>query len=418
MSTSTLQLLQAAFLQSWNSIVITDAKRLQVEFANPAFCAMTGYTMEELQGRTLRMLQGPDTDRAVIEHLHQCLNEARYFEGTATNYRKDGSSYLVHWNISPVRGDDGALTHFISVQQDVSAYIQSERKNRLLARALDAASDPVMLTDAAGRIIFVNTAFSHVTGYGADEVMGATPAVLRSGLHDEVFYSALHRSLAEGRDFRATFVNRRRDGSLFHAEQSISPVCDERGQVTHYVSVSKDISERVSKEQALLDAATRDPLTGLHNRRGGEKILAEAQADARKHGRPLSLLVCDIDHFKRVNDRFGHPAGDRVLRDVACMLRLAVRSRDAVIRWGGEEFVIVLDSCPEARAAELAERIRGRVEAHRDAEVGALTLSMGLATLLGGETVQQLVGRADAALYDAKRGGRNRWSVARPGSGD
>lgn len=418
MSTSTLQLLQAAFLQSWNAIVITDAKGLQVEFANPAFCAMTGYTMEELQGRTLRMLQGPDTDRAVIEHLHQCLNEARYFEGTATNYRKDGSSYLVHWNISPVRGDDGALTHFISVQQDVSAYIQSERKNRLLARALDAASDPVMLTDAAGRIIFVNTAFSHVTGYGADEAVGATPAVLRSGLHDEAFYSALYRSLAEGRDFRATFVNRRRDGSLFHAEQSISPVCDERGQVTHYVSVSKDISERVSKEQALLDAATRDPLTGLHNRRSGEKILAEAQADARKHGRPLSLLVCDIDHFKRVNDRFGHPAGDRVLRDVACMLRLAVRSRDAVIRWGGEEFVIVLDSCTEARAAELAERIRGRVEAHRDAEVGALTLSMGLATLLGGETVQQLVGRADAALYDAKRGGRNRWSVARPGSGD
>ena len=418
MSTSTLQLLQAAFLQSWNAIVITDANRLQVEFANPAFCAMTGYTMEELQGRTLRMLQGPDTDRAVIEHLHQCLNEARYFEGTATNYRKDGSSYLVHWNISPVRGDDGAVTHFISVQQDVSAYIQSERKNRLLARALDAASDPVMLTDAAGRIIFVNTAFSQVTGYGADEVVGATPAVLRSGLHDDAFYSALHRSLAEGRDFRATFVNRRRDGSLFHAEQSISPVCDESGQVTHYVSVSKDVSEWVDKERALLDAATRDPLTGLHNRRGGEKILAEAHADARQHGRPLSLLVCDIDHFKRVNDRFGHPAGDRVLRDVACMLRLAVRSRDAVIRWGGEEFVIVLDSCTEARAAELAERIRGRVEAHRDAEVGALTLSIGLATLLTGETAQQLVGRADAALYDAKRGGRNRWSVASPGSGD
>ena len=205
---------------------------------------------------------------------------------------------------------------------------------------------------------------------------------------------------------------------MFHAEQSISPVCDESGQVTHYVSVSKDVSEWVDKERALLDAATRDPLTGLHNRRGGEKILDEAHADARQHGRPLSLLVCDIDHFKRVNDRFGHPAGDRVLRDVACMLRLAVRSRDAVIRWGGEEFVIVLDSCTEARAAELAERIRGRVEAHRDAEVGALTLSIGLATLLTGETAQQLVGRADAALYDAKRGGRNRWSVASPGSGD
>ncbi len=122
--------------------------------------------------------------------------------------------------------------------------------------------------------------------------------------------------------------------------------------------------------------------------------------------------MCDIDHFKQINDRFGHPAGDRVLRDVARILRQSVRSRDAVIRWGGEEFVIVLEDCPPGPAAELAERMRARIGEHRDAEVGACTVSLGLATRVPHETTDALFARADAALYQAKRSGRNRLAVA------
>ncbi len=153
MSTSQLQLFQAAVMQSWNAIVITDADLAggcRVQIANPAFCAMTGYTLEELRGRTLSMLQGPDTDAAVIEDLRTCLREARFFEGTATNYRKDGSSYIVRWNISPVRDDEGVLTHFISVQQDISEHVRTERENRLLARALRRHQRPRIADGCAG----------------------------------------------------------------------------------------------------------------------------------------------------------------------------------------------------------------------------------------------------------------------------
>jgi diguanylate cyclase (GGDEF)-like protein/PAS domain S-box-containing protein len=405
-------------MQSWNAIVVTDADLAagcRVQIANPAFCAMTGYTLNELQGRTLKMLQGPDTDPAVIDHLRACLREARFFEGSTTNYRKDGSSYIVRWNISPVRDDDGVLTHFISVQQDISEHVRTERENRLLARALDATSDPVLLTDAQARIIFANTAFAEVTGYSAAEIRGKTPALFRSGAHDETFYADLRSSLASGQDFRATFINRRRDGSLYHAEQSISPISDETGRITHYVSVSKDISQRVDMEQALRDAATRDKLTGLYNRHHGEHLLEEAAAVARTSGGPLTVIVCDVDHFKQVNDRFGHPAGDRVLVGVSGILRHCVRGRDTVIRWGGEEFVIVLDACPQAAAIDLAERIRMRVAAYQDAEVGKVTLSLGLATLAPAESTDELIARADAALYQAKRGGRDRLCVAEPG---
>ena len=415
MSTSESTLFHAAVMQSWNAIVITDANLAagcRVQIANPAFCTMTGYSLDELRGRTLKMLQGPDTDPVVIERLRECLLEERYFEGRTTNYRKDGTPYTVRWNISPVRDDEGVLTHFISVQQDISDYIRAERENHLLARALDATSDPVVITDAKARIIFTNTAFSEVTGYSVEEVSGKTPALFRSGKHDDAFYANLRRALESGKNFRATFINRRRDGALYHAEQSISPICDDKGRITHYVSVSKDISDRVDMEHALRHAATQDKLTGLYNRRHGEHLLEEAHRKVQTQSGVLSLIVCDLDHFKQINDRFGHPAGDRVLSDVARILRQSVRSEDAVIRWGGEEFVILLNNCPLAAATELAERIRLRVSAHQDAEVGPLTLSLGLAACGQGESIDQLFARADAALYTAKRNGRNRLSVA------
>ncbi|CAJ0783332.1 hypothetical protein LMG7141_01376 [Ralstonia condita] len=415
MSTPLLTLFEAAITQAWNAIVITDADvgaGCRVQFANPAFLAMTGYSLDELHGQSLRILQGPKTDPNVIDELRLCLKEARFFEGTTTNYRKDGSSYTVRWSISPVRDDSGRVTNFVSVQQDISAYVQAEHTNRLLARALDATSDPVMLTDANARIIFANTAFAKSTGYTVDEIQGSTPALFKSGKHDETFYAAMRRSLASGRDFRATFINRRRDGTLYHAEQSISPIFDEKGCISHYVSVSKDITKRVEREQALLRAATKDKLTGLHNRHHGEKVLAEAYITARTLEHPLTLVMCDIDHFKQINDRFGHPTGDRILVELAGLLKQAVRSRDAVIRWGGEEFMIVLEDCAQKDAVDLAERIRDRVNAYEDAEVGSLSLSLGLATLAPDEAIDKLISRADSALYDAKRSGRNRLSVA------
>lgn len=235
MSPPLLKLFEAAITQAWNAIVITDADiavGCRVQFANPAFTAMTGYSLDELRGHSLRILQGPDTDPALIDELRICLKEARLFEGTATNYRKDGSSYTVRWSISPVRDDSGLVTNFVSVQQDISDYEQAEQTNRLLARALDATSDPVMLTDAKARIIFANAAFAKSTGYTVDEIQGSTPAMFKSGKHDEAFYAAMRRSLASGQNFRATFINRRRDGSLYHAEQSISPIFGEKGRIS------------------------------------------------------------------------------------------------------------------------------------------------------------------------------------------
>lgn len=416
MSTSEATLFHMAITQSWNSVVITSANKSEgypVLIANPAFCNMTGYTMDELRGHSLKMLQGPDTDPEIINRLRECLKEGSYFEGMTTNYRKDGTSYLVRWNISPVRDEDGEITHFVSVQQDMTDYVRAEQKSRILARALDATAESVFLTDAKAKIIFINSAFAEVAGFSADDMIGKTPSIFKSGQHDQDFYQNLRVTLNNGQDFQAVFINMRKDGDIYYAEQSISPIFDEKGKITHFVSVSKDVTERVKAERSLLKSATQDKLTGLNNRNHGEELLREAYIYASAKSTGLNLIMCDIDYFKKINDNYGHPTGDEVLKEVAEILRKSVRGSDAVIRWGGEEFMVLLKDCTQASAVELAERIRTRVEHHQQATVGQVTISLGLATLENKETLKQLISRCDEALYDAKHAGRNRLSIAK-----
>src|SRR5690606_30778396 len=151
-----------------------------------------------------------------------------------------------------------------------------ERDRAMLVQALDEASAAIVITDVEGRIVFANRGFTQLTGYSREEAVGHTPAMLRSGQHSPEFYARLWNELRAGRPFRETFVNRRKDGTLFHAEQSIAPVRDSSGRVTHFISVSKDMTDRVKVERALRDQALRDPLTGVHNRRAGESVLARA----------------------------------------------------------------------------------------------------------------------------------------------
>lgn len=407
-----LALFEAAVAQSFNAVLITDADidggGPFIVYANPAFCAMTGYAAEALIGRSPRILQGPETDPQVIARLRCCLRTGEFFEGATVNYRADGHPYIVEWNISPVRDDDGVVRHFVSVQHNISPRIEADEERHLLAQALNVALDPILITDRTAHVVFANQAFQRLTGYSADEIVGRTPGMLRSGKHDAGFYASLREALDSGQPFRATFINQRKDGSLFHAEQSIAPVIDGGGEITHYVSISKDVTERVGREQKLLEIARRDPLTGLYNRRAGEQALELHVEAVQAPGGGFCLIIGDIDHFKSINDRYGHPAGDRVLVNVADILRNRIRVRDIAVRWGGEEFLVLVPDSSLDRAYELAERIRGGVAGLALGEIGPVTMSLGVAELGAGETAAGLILRADKALYRAKRGGRNR----------
>ncbi|MFP4606705.1 MAG: diguanylate cyclase [Thiohalospira sp.] len=291
--------------------------------------------------------------------------------------------------------------------------VRVQEEQRLLAAAFESAH-AIIITDADGIIQRVNPAFGAVTGYPAEEVIGCTPAVLQSGCHDTAFYASMWQSLERQGWWSGEVWNRRRDGTLYPQWESITALHDRRGEVTHYVAVFHDISEQKRLEQALSEQATHDRLTGLLNRGRMEELLADEHERLRRAGGTSALLLLDIDHFKAVNDTYGHPTGDAILRTLAECLIGRVRQVDRVSRWGGEEFVLLLPETDADGAETLAEDLRRTVAALEVPPVPGITLSIGVAALDPGEPLDPTLQRLDDALYAAKAGGRDQVSRAGP----
>jgi diguanylate cyclase (GGDEF)-like protein len=212
--------------------------------------------------------------------------------------------------------------------------------------------------------------------------------------------------------WRGDLVNRRKDGSTYSEEMTITPVLDEHGSIQHFVAVKQDITERKRMEGELRQLASTDPLTGIANRRRFlEAMNAELQR-IRRYGNGGSLLMLDLDHFKRVNDKHGHAAGDEVLRHFTVLVQRHLRTTDLLGRLGGEEFGVLLTETPHAGAREFAERLRRHVEAEPAATGHGsipVTVSIGLTVLTGSDAApDDVLARADEALYEAKSKGRNR----------
>jgi diguanylate cyclase (GGDEF)-like protein len=206
------------------------------------------------------------------------------------------------------------------------------------------------------------------------------------------------------------------DGSRLWANSVITALPDNTGNVQGFVVVSRDMTERKRMEDDMKRLATVDPLTGAYNRRQGHTLLAAEFIRRGRYRRPFAVLMLDVDHFKAVNDRFGHPTGDAVLCELVQTCLKVLRSIDMVARWGGEEFLIVLPEIDAANAMSTAERLRAAVEATEVAAPGGVnvrfTVSIGVAEPES-ESPDELLSRVDVALYAAKAGGRNRVILAR-----
>ncbi len=295
---------------------------------------------------------------------------------------------------------------------------EMEARNHLLIAALEAAANGIVITDKDAVVIWANPAFSRLTGYSAEEALGRKPSeLIKSGLQNEAFYQAMWADLLEGQHWRGELVNKRKNGSLYHEELSIAPVKNGAGEITHFIGIKEDISERKEMEQQLQKLASTDPLTGLFNRRVFlERLELERAKVARLRHYSTVLLMLDLDFFKRVNDTYGHATGDAVLKAFADIARNNSRAIDVPARLGGEEFAILLAGANKKDALTMAERLRHQVaEIIIEHEAGPvqITVSIGAAVLLAedidGEAVLH---RADAALYEAKDRGRNQtyWS--------
>ena len=297
----------------------------------------------------------------------------------------------------------------------------------VLERAITSARNGVLITDANqpdNPIVYANPAFERITGYSAEEVIGRNCRFLQGADRDQPALDEVRTAIREGRECRVDVRNYRKDGTLFWQELSISPVRDETGNVTHFVGIQDDVTERKLAEARLAHEALHDPLTGLPNRVLFMDRLQEALSRAKGDGEaPVAVLFLDLDDFRRVNETVGHDAGDRVLASVAERVEEHLRDQDTAARLGGDEFMVLLDGVGGAEiAAHLAEKILRSLRspfAHEDGL--AVTASIGIAlgsTAPEDARPRDLLRFAEQAMQRSKREGKARYTVFQPDGED
>lgn len=278
---------------------------------------------------------------------------------------------------------------------------------------MEASFDSILITDAdfsaeGPRILYANEGFTRMTGYTLDEVLGCNPRFMQGPNTDRAIIDRLRRNCVNGDVFSGATVNYRKDGTPFDIEWTVAPIRDDAGNISHYMAIQRDVTEREAMRQRLEYLARHDALTGLFNRQYTQKLLEQEIERCERYDAALSVLVIDIDHFKRVNDDHGHACGDTILQNVARLIRERIRTNDVVGRWGGEEFLVLLPHTTIDGASEAAESLRAHVEQLEGDDSPAVTISVGAAEREAGENADGLFDAADMALYDAKEQGRNR----------
>lgn len=267
-------------------------------------------------------------------------------------------------------------------------------------------------TDVNGNIIHVNEKFCEISGYTKSELIGENHRILQSGVHDREFFEAMWNTISSGNLWKGDICNRRKDGSIYWVQSNIIAISDDQtGLPTGYVSVRFDITDRYSLLKRIEYLAHYDSLTKLHNRHAFNEFFAHALTRATTLDRKVALLIIDVDHFKSINDRFGHDVGDKVLVRIGGRLKYFTRQGDFVARLGGDEFgLIVTDVRSHDEVQQVLVRIREGIR--EDINIDEATVS---ATVSGGYTIfpdddstsEGLIRHADQALYKAKNSGRD-----------
>ena len=417
-----------AVTQSANDAIVTADRHGAIVGWNRQAEAIFGYSETEVMGRALTLLIPQRHRESHLRGMQRVLGggESRVtgkaFE--TEGLRKDGSEFpielsLANWEVGDRRYVSGTI-------RDISERIRAEHHLRVAATTFEA-QDGVTITDAHKVILRVNRAFTEITGYSADEAVGKTPHMLSSGRHDPAFYESMWDSLARTGSWQGEIWNRRKNGEEFPEWLSITAVKDINGKVSNYVGTFADITERKAAENEIAQLAFYDHLTGLPNRRLLLDRLRHALAGSARSGRCGALLFFDLDNFKTLNDTLGHDVGDQLLVEVAARLKSCVRQSDTVARLGGDEFVVVLEDLDDSDGAPLAALqaealalktqallsqpylldliVNGQAHAKRAHHCSS---SIGI-TLFDGApiTAEELMKRADTAMYQAKAMGRN-----------
>lgn len=381
---------------------------------NQASAEMYGYEREEMIGQKIEAFLSPaENDWGAISCALQSAVSGISNRIECVALRKSGETFPIEVSIS--RGQYFGKPAIIAVSHEITERRAAEEHLREAAAVMQNTHEGVMITDASANLIAVNKAFTTITGYTVEEVIGKNPRLLSSGRQNKTFYETMWAELKKNGYWQGEMWNRRKSGDIYPQLLTISTIYNEQRQPTRHIGLFVDITQ-LRQDQAQLEfMAHHDPLTKLPNRALAESRLEQEIEQAHRHHQQLSVLFIDLDRFKQVNDSFGHLVGDELLVSVAQRLNERLREGDTLGRLGGDEFILIASPLQDKQDAAIIAR--DLIHALSEPFI----LSNGVEVFIGGSigislfpdngsNVADLTKNADAAMYLAKESGRNQFS--------
>ncbi len=379
-----------------------------------------GWSRDEALGRLLHETIIPEHYRAAhwngLQRLlaggePHVLNSR--FEVEALHH--DGHTLSIELSITRIKIHD--QFEFSAFIRDVTQRKREEEQLRLAAKVFESTNESILITDVNNNIVAANDAFVHMTGYSFAELKGRNPRIFSSGEHDETFYRDMWKSINEAGSWQGEIVDKNKAGQRFYKHMAINVVRNEQGIITHYVSISSDISERKEYDKNVHFLAYYDVLTGLPNRTLLRDRLGQLIASSHRDKEQFALLFLDLDRFKYINDSMGHSVGDKLLQSVAQRLQTCVREGDTVSRIGGDEFIVLLREIEEPGVVQVAEKLLKTLATpfNLSGQEISTYASIGIALYPAhASDIDVLMKNADAAMYNAKENGRNNYKFFSP----
>ncbi|MDD2906026.1 MAG: diguanylate cyclase [Sulfurimonas sp.] len=396
--------------------IITDAiylinNNLKIIYVNQAACDSLGYTKEELIGKTSYDID-PIITPEQIDKITKNVELYHTAEFETKHKRKDGSTFDVKITTYPYISDN---TQFgLSIVKDITESKKTDEKLKLLASVFISAKEGIIITDTKGIIVDVNEAYTLISGYSKEEIVGQNTGFLKSEKHEKAFYKNMWNELIQNRYWIGEIWNRKKNGEIFVERLTISAICDSEERVSSYVGLLSDITTGKDYESTLERMAFYDSLTGLPNRLLFAERINQAMMISKRLKTSMAVCYLDLDKFKPVNDGFGHSAGDMLLIEIANRMQNSVRESDTVARMGGDEFALLLLNIKSVEECEtiiikILESINEMFVLPNKESV-KVTASIGITLYPHDNAASDLLMRhADQAMYLAKESGKNRY---------
>lgn len=389
--------------------------------ANKALLDMVGYSLTELNQLRWGALTPEEFAAQDTLQLQKLENSGRYGPYEKEYQHRDGSRIPVRLNAVLITGNDGGR-YIWSIIENITEHKRAADEMQLASMVYMNSGEAIVVTDTDDFMININPAFTKLTGYSIDEVVGKTPRLLSSGMHDAVFYQSMWDKLNSDGTWQGEIWNKRKNGELYAEWLTVNTIYKEDGSPYRRVALFSDITDKKRADELIWTQANFDPLTGLPNRRMFIDRLSQEIKKAHRAESQLALMFIDLDRFKEINDTLGHDMGDRLLKEVAIRLSSCVRDYDTVARLGGDEFTIILGMLDNPASTErIAQNILIKLANpfQLDNETLYISASIGITFYPQDATdIEELRKNADQAMYSAKHQGRNRFNYYTPAMRD